>query len=271
MMHELTIIHWVFALLMAAILGSFGNVLIHRLPRMILLEADDLPKIPLNLSRPASHCPQCLTPLRWWQNLPLVSFVLLRGKCAECRAAISWRYFIVEFGAVFIGALCLLQWGWSWSGLFYFLFLYALWVVSWIDARHYLLPDLITLPLLAMGLLYHFCFSPSAQLYDAILAAFLGYVLLRLVYHIHYALTKREGLGFGDMKLFAAIGAWLGLMALPTVLLSACLLALVWGLVARVFRSRSPLIPLGPFLSFGAVIGLFYPQWLLSLMGGLYG
>lgn len=267
MMPEVTIIHWFFALLMAVILGSFGNVLIHRLPRMILSEADDLVEALLNLSRPASHCPQCLTPLHWWQNVPLVSFILLRGRCGECQADIPWRYFIVEFGSLLIGALSLYYWGWSWTGLFYFLFLYALWIISWIDAMHYLLPDLITLPLLALGLLYHFCLSPSAQLYDAILASVLGYALLRLVYHTHYTLTKREGLGFGDMKLFAAIGAWLGLMVLPTVLLTACLLALVWALVARAFRSRSPLIPLGPFLSLGAVIKLFYPRWLLHLMG----
>lgn len=257
------------ALLLAAVFGSFGNVLIHRLPRMIL--ADDTADSSathrtFNLNRPASHCPHCLVPLRGWHNIPLLSFLCLRGRCGHCHAPIARRYFVVEAGCVALAWLCVHRFGMTVDALAYFVFLYALWILSWIDALHYLLPDAITLPLLVAGLLFQFVFGHLPWTH-ALMAAALAYGLLRLVYHVHFALTRREGLGFGDMKLFAAIGAWLGLLALPQVLLLACVLAMLWLLIARLFREHSPLIPLGPFLSLAAMIELFYPQLLLRYLG----
>ena len=258
-----------FALVLAAVFGSFGNVLIHRLPRMILGDAaPDVSTAPhtFNLNHPASHCPHCLVPLRWWHNIPLLSLLFLRGQCAHCHASIAWRYFVVEAGCVAMAWLCVHQFGMTANALAYFVFLYALWILSWIDGLHYLLPDVITLPLIVAGMLFQFTLGhiPWTQ---ALMAAALAYALLRLVYHVHFALTRREGLGFGDMKLFAAIGAWLGLLALPQVLLLACLLAMVWLLMARLFQNRSPLIPLGPFLSVAAMIELHCPQLLLKWLG----
>ena len=235
-------------ILIAVVLGSFANVLIHRLPMMIL---DDESSV--NLAQPASHCPQCHTPLRWWHNIPLLSFVFLRRRCAACGQLIAWRYFIVELGAAFLAAVCVWQWGVTIQAGAYFVFLYILWVLAWIDALHYLLPDVLTLSLLWLGLLYHAAFEP-ARLADSVFAAAFGYLLLSIVYFVYYGVTGKQGIGFGDMKLLAAIGVWLGVVSIANVLIMACVFALLFALLMRFKRNK--ILPFGPFLAAAAVFVL---------------
>ncbi|MGL4767645.1 MAG: prepilin peptidase [Formosimonas sp.] len=238
-----------FAVILGLILGSFANVLIHRLPLMILDEHAQV-----NLLLPASHCPNCGVALRWWHNIPVLSFVLLRRRCAACGQAIAWRYMWVELGAGILAALAVWQWGWTIQAAAYFVFLYLLWVLAWIDALHFLLPDVLTLLLLWLGLLFHASLQPQF-LSDAVFAAAFAYGLLCAVYGLYFALTGKHGLGFGDMKLLSAIGAWLGVVSVAHVLLLACALALVFVLWRRRYWQQR--LPFGPFLAFAAAAVLF--------------
>ena len=248
-------------LLCAAALGSFANVLVYRLPLQILHEHTD-GREPFNIAVPASHCPSCQTPLRWWHNVPLVSFILLKGRCAFCHASIPRRYFWIELGAVLIAAVCLSLLGIGVKALALFVFLYGLWVLSWIDALHQLLPDVLTLGLLWMGLLLRAWLAPMS-LGDAVWGAALGYVLLYLPHVLYLKWRGEVGLGLGDAKLLAAVGAWLGLLHVPTVLLLACVAGLIYGGAHFLGRARATQkvdvqdlrrvrIPFGPFISMAA-------------------
>lgn len=251
-------------LVLAAILGSFGNVLIHRLPLMILGD-DPSHSEKINLSLPASHCPNCHTPLKWWHNFPLISYVLLKAHCYFCKIHIPTRYFWVELGSTVLALLCYLKWGVAWESVGYFLFLYCLWIVSWIDAQHYLIPDKISFPLIIIGLVFHLI-THKLPIPQSLIGGLIGYGALRLIFEIHFRLTGRQGMGFGDMKLFAAIGVWLGGYALPHVLLIACVTAIVWVLLSRLIKPQLSVVPLGPFLSVGAAIVLFYPRIINTLL-----
>lgn len=248
-------------LLCAAALGSFANVLVYRLPlQMMRGEAGvDVDVKAFNIAVPASHCPSCQTPLKWWQNIPLMSFCLLRGHCAYCHASIGWRYFWVELGTVLLAALCLWHFGVSAMALAAFGFAYVLWVLSWIDVQHRLLPDVLTLGLLWGGLLLKAWFAPW-MLVDAVLGAVFGYLLLWLPYVLYLKWRGVVGLGLGDCKLLAAVGAWLGWAQVPSVALWASMLGLLYGVLH--FLWRRPLgerlgavqIPFGPFISVASVL-----------------
>lgn len=259
---------WLWVILSSAALGSFANVIIYRLPLMILTD-DGESKV--NLALPASHCPNCLNPLKWWHNMPLLSFILLGRRCAICHASIAWRYFVVECGTVVLAVLCFLQWGWTLSALAYFVFLYFLWTLAWIDALSFLLPDALTLLLLWLGLLYQAMFVPT-RLTDAVFAAAFGYALLYVVYTLHHTLTGRQGLGFGDMKLLAAIGAWLGVAAIANVLIVACALAFgyVIFLKIKIKQLHGRMVPFGPFLAAAATLVLVtefdFGRWLVGYL-----
>lgn len=242
---------WALVVMLSAVFGSFANVLVYRLPLMILSdEADGEPS--LNLSLPASHCPSCQQALTWWQNIPLISFIILGGKCGQCATSIPSHYFVIELGSVAIGVMSFWMFGWSVDALMWFVFFYVLWVAAWIDVAHMLLPDVLTITLLWIGLLWK-AFERTELLVDAVFGAALAYMMLRVVYEIHFRLTRRHGLGFGDMKLLAAIGGWLGLMRVPSVMLVACFLALIYAVIAK-FKSNAQVIPLGPFLAMAALI-----------------
>lgn len=246
-----------FVVLLAAALGSFATVLIHRLPLMILAgEADSR----INLILPASHCPNCCVPLRFFHNIPLLSFICLKGRCGVCAQSIAWRYLWVELGVVVLAVLCYFVFGQTMTAVGYFVFLYFLWVLAWIDALHYLLPDALTLSLLWAGLLYRAWFTPD-QLVDSVLAAGFAYVFLYAVFWAYWSVTKKQGLGFGDMKLLAAVGAWLGLVAVSNVLIGACLLALLFACYARLRKQKSlsAVLPFGPFIALAAFIFLLKP------------
>lgn len=283
-----------FMVLIGACVGSFLNVVILRLPIMMerewqrqcqaLLNADparradsdqaepvDGEKIPniaephgpvFNLNTPGSHCPTCHKQLRFWHNIPVLSFLLLRGRCSYCHAAISWRYPLVELVTLLATVHLTLHFGIGWPLLAALFFVWSLICLTVIDLDHQLLPDNITLPLLWAGLIANL-FSLFTSLESAVIGAVVGYLGFWLVYQAHYRLTGREGLGYGDFKLLAAIGAWVGWELLPLTILiaslSGTLVALAMILLSRLNR-RAP-ISFGPYLAIAGWIALVWgPQ-----------
>ena len=276
---------WLYATaaILGLMVGSFLNVVIHRLPRMMEarwkadcaeLEGREPPATePYNLLHPASACPACGAPIRAWQNVPVVSWIALRGRCASCKAPIGVRYPLVE---LFTGALTVLvawRFGFSWTLAAGLVFAWALVALTFIDFDTQLLPDDITLPLLWLGLIVNL-FGLFASLRDAVLGAVAGYMLLWLVYWAFRLIAKKEGMGYGDFKLLAAIGAWTGWQLLPFVILaSAGVGAIVGGLVLWLSRrGRDTRIPFGPYLALGGILGLLWGRaatvWWLGQMPG---
>ena len=283
-------------LVLGLVVGSFLNVVIHRLPIMMerqwreqCAELDEpdlaatLPAAPpleerFNLVVPRSACPTCKAPITALQNIPIVSYVFLRGRCANCGAHISVRYPIVE---ALTGILCAaVAWklGFGWpaaAGLVLTWFLVAL---AFIDIDHQLLPDSLTLPLLWLGLfLSLFAPFPGAapvpvDMRSSIIGAIAGYLSLWTVYHLFRLLTAKEGMGYGDFKLLAALGAWLGWrMLLPTVLIAAAVGAIVGiALLAARGQNRSTPIAFGPFLAAAGWLMLMFGQELVTGYLGLF-
>lgn len=241
-------------LLLGLVLGSFANVVIHRLPR--ILEAqwsgpEHQATTPYNLAVPASHCPHCQTPLRWFHNIPLLSFVLLRGRCAHCGQLIGWRYPLVELAGAILCGWCFARFGLTASALAWSGFSLALLTLALIDWDTTLLPDALTQPLTWGGLLAATLGWTDQSLEMALWGAIGGYLFLWSVFWIFKLVTGKEGMGQGDFKLLAALGAWLG----PWVGVSLILIASVSGLiVGLLLRRRGQLreglyLPFGPFLS----------------------
>jgi leader peptidase (prepilin peptidase)/N-methyltransferase len=262
------------AALAGLLIGSFLNVVIHRLPRMMQREADNylahetgqaLPhQQPYNLFRPRSACPCCATPIAAVHNIPLVSFVMLRGRCAHCRAPISRRYPAAELISALLSALTIWHFGVSQTGLAALLLVYFLITLSFIDAHTQLLPDSLTLPLLWLGLLVNLndLFTP---LHDAVLGAAAGYLSLWLIYWLFRLSTGKEGIGYGDFKLMAALGAWLGWQMLPLILLLASCLGAIVGITLVLLKKRASdqALPFGPYLALAGLLMLLYGQsWL---------
>jgi len=255
--------------LLGLCVGSFLNVVIHRLPKMMEarwradcaeLEGREPPAAePYNLMRPNSSCPACGTPIRAWQNIPIVSWLLLRGKCAACGVRISARYPLVEAFTGVVSAGIAWHFGYSWQLLAGLGFAWALVALTFIDFDTQLLPDDITLPLCWAGLLVN---VPGAfvPLQSAVLGAVGGYLILWSVYWGFRILAKKEGMGYGDFKLLAAIGAWTGWQVLPVVIVaSAGVGAIVGSLVLWLSkRGADTRIPFGPYLALGGIIGLLW-------------
>lgn len=256
-------------LLLGAIIGSFLNVVVIRLPLMLeaqwtrdsreflALNPEDQPT--LSLSKPASHCPHCQNPIKPIHNIPILSYLFLRGRCHHCGASISVQYPIVELLSAVLTALYVMEYGISTTALASMLFTYALIVLTLIDQRHQLLPDQITLPLLWLGLLVNLSglFASPA---DGIIGAALGYLSLWSVFWLFKLITGREGMGYGDFKLSAALGAWLGWQMLPMVILLASLLGLVVGCYGIIFAGRDRETPLafGPYLCIAGWIAMLW-------------
>ncbi|HET9651671.1 MAG TPA: A24 family peptidase [Usitatibacter sp.] len=274
---------WLYAT--AAVLGlcvgSFLNVVIHRLPKMMEarwradcaeLDGREPPAAePYNLVQPDSACPSCGAPIRAWQNVPVVSWIALRGKCASCRAPIGIRYPLVE---LFTGALSVLvawRFGYSWQLAAALAFTWALVALTFIDFDTQLLPDDITLPLLWGGLLAN-VFALFIDLRAAVLGAVAGYLVLWAVYWGFRLLAKKEGMGYGDFKLLAAIGAWTGWQVLPFVIVaSAGVGAIVGGLVLWLSRRGADTrIPFGPYLALGGILGLLWGREAITLWLGFF-
>ncbi|HSH88096.1 MAG TPA: A24 family peptidase [Methylophilus sp.] len=269
--HFLQFICLVFGLLV----GSFLNVVIHRLPKMMEhewhancldLQGQPLPDQPkYNLVVPRSACPNCGHMIGALENVPVLSYLFLRGRCKACKTSISVRYPLVEAltGALSLGVA--VQYGYSHLTLFALIFVFALIALTFIDFDTQLLPDDITLPLLWLGLLLNLNHG-FTDITSAVAGAMAGYLVLWAVYWLFKLVTGKEGMGYGDFKLLAAIGAWFGWQLLPAVILLSSIVGSVIGIGLILFKgkTRQTAIPFGPFLALGGIAALFYGQTLAA-------
>lgn len=263
-------------------LGSFLNVVIVRLPVMLMqqwrtearaaLELEDDIEAPISLARPGSCCPRCGHPIAWHDNLPLLGWIKRRGRCAECKGRISVQYPLVELTSAILALTCLKLFGLQWSALWIFAACLTLLALAVIDLRTQLLPDALTLPLLWAGLLYQLLFSP-AHLADAVIAVVAGYGVLWAVGAIFYAITQREGMGRGDIKLLAALGAWLGWQLLPLVILVAAVVGVISGLLVQWQRPhlKGQALPFGPSLVIAGGLALLAGEEMLLTYKAMLG
>ena len=260
-----------FVVLLGLLVGSFLNVVIHRLPIMMEREwrafcaefgEQSAPVTDtFNLITPRSRCPSCAGLVRAIDNIPLLSYLLLRGKCHHCGTRISPRYPIVEALTGVLSGYVAWRFGVSFATLGALLFCWALIALTFIDADTQLLPDQITQPLIWLGLLFNLG-GVFTDIQTAILGAVVGYFSLWSVYWLFKLVTGKEGMGYGDFKLLAAIGAWLGWQLLPVVILLSSLVGAIVGVSLIVFarHERSQPIPFGPYLAGGGVIALLWGQ-----------
>lgn len=259
------------------VIGSFLNVVIHRLPIMLTRDWEAqcralrgepaLAAEPrYTIALPASHCPTCQTPLGITDNIPVVSFLALRGRCRYCRAPIAWRYPAIELLTGILSFAVAVHFGPNPGTAAALLLVYGLIALAGIDLEHQLLPDTITLPLIWAGLLINTS-QMFAALDSAVLGAAWGYGSLWLLFHVFRWVTGKDGMGYGDFKLFAVAGAWLGWMALPAVILIASFAGAIVGLSLIAFRrhDRQAPIPFGPFLCAGILAALFWNDQMVSL------
>lgn len=276
--------------LLGLLIGSFLNVVIHRLPKMMerqwALEyahyaaeqsGNALPQeqaAPFGLSHPRSACPHCQHAIRWYENIPVLSYLWLRGRCAGCKTRISLRYPLVELltGALF--ALCAWRWGLSPTAGAWALFCALLVALAGIDWDTTLLPDDLTYPLLWAGLLAAALQWTNVPLFAAVMGAVAGYLSLWSVYWAFKLATGKEGMGYGDFKLFAALGAWFGWQALVPIILMASVIGAIVG-IAMKFSSglrEGGYIPFGPFLAGAGLVALLAgPQQVMHFIFALLG
>ncbi|WP_250509500.1 A24 family peptidase [Caballeronia sp. GACF4] len=273
-----------FAIVFGLVIGSFLTVVVHRLPVMLERawraevdaalpnapqpEGDSYPKR-FNLAVPRSACPHCGHVLRAWENIPVVSYLALRGRCASCGARVSPRYPLTELTTGTFAALSLYAFGPDWPAFAAFGLCATLLAASLIDYDTRYLPDVLTLPLLWAGLIVNFGAGGFATLHDAVTGAIAGYLFLWCVYWLFKLARGVEGMGYGDFKLLAAIGAWLGWEALAQVVLISAVAGAAFGIVATWrgrMRFEEPL-PFGPFLAAGGAITLFIGTPLYALFG----
>jgi leader peptidase (prepilin peptidase)/N-methyltransferase len=262
------------------LVGSFLNVVIHRLPKMLErqwaaecaeLNGATAPEAePLTLMRPRSRCPKCGHQIRWWENIPVLSYLVLRGKCSECGTAIGLRYPVVEIatGALFFFAVH--RWGVTPEAAAWCLFSAAIVALAFIDWDTTLLPDDITLPLLWAGLIAAALRFTPLPLTQALWGAIAGYMSLWLIYHAFRLLTGKEGMGYGDFKLFAALGAWFGWQALVPIILMASVIGAVIGIAMKLSAGlrEGGYVPFGPFLAAaGLTAMIFGPASILGVIG----
>jgi leader peptidase (prepilin peptidase)/N-methyltransferase len=260
----------VVALLFGLVIGSFLNVVIYRLPVMLSarwekecaeMSGKEMPgdSKPFNLCHPHSTCPHCDHRIRAWENIPVLSWLALRGKCSNCHKPISLRYPAIELLAGALAALVAWRYGYGAQALVLIVLAWALIALTFIDVDHQLLPDVIVLPFLWLGLLIN-TQSVFASLPDAVIGAVAGYLSLWLVFHAFKLITGKEGMGYGDFKLFALFGAWLGWQLLPLIILLASLVGAIVGIamIAALGRDRRLPIPFGPYL---CAAGLLAALW----------
>ncbi len=269
---------YVLIALFGLLIGSFITVVVHRVPIMLertqtFIQTSTLgnPSASPNLVSaanaklrnayhlwwPRSHCPACHTTLGISENVPLFSYVKLRGRCAACEMPISWRYPALELLSACCACSAFWRFGANWQAIAAFGFIATLLALAFIDAKTHLLPDLLTLPLMWAGLLVNLN-ATFAPLSEAVLGAVTGYLSLWLIYWLFRAIRGIEGIGYGDFKLCSALGAWLGWGALPQIVLIASLTGSLFGLIALLKgRLRDRQLPFGPFLAIAAISTLF--------------
>ncbi|GAB3475147.1 prepilin peptidase [Azotobacter salinestris] len=258
--------------LLGLVVGSFLNVVIHRLPKMMLHDwqaqarevlelPGEEPGQPFNLLLPHSHCPGCGHEIRPWENIPLLGWLFLGGRCSACKTPISVRYPLVELACGLLSAHVAWHYGFGWQAGAMLLLGWGLLAMSLIDYDHQLLPDSLVLPLLWLGLILN-SFGLFVFLEDALWGAVAGYLSLWSVYWLFKLLTGKEGMGYGDFKLLAMLGAWGGWQILPlTILLSSLVGAVLGILILRLRRAESGTpIPFGPFLALAGWIALLWGE-----------
>ena len=236
------------AAIFGAVVGSFLNVVILRLPNK-----------GESIAFPASHCPQCKTPLHWYENIPLLSYLFLLGKCGHCKTGISIQYPIVELTMAGLSAALMYSYGLSLEFGCLFLFCAALVVIVVIDIYHQIIPDVISLPGIVAGLLFSF-FSSTLTWQDSLIGIALGGGVLYAIALLYFFIRKVDGMGGGDIKLLAMIGAWLGWQSLPFVIFASSFSGTLVGLIAMGYQKKGghTRIPFGPFLSISALIYVFF-------------
>ena len=289
---NMTIALVVFGLLGLCV-GSFLNVVIHRTPLMMvsawrkecsqfMYEQADMPRehtmplvnivatdTPITLSKPASRCPHCAHKIKWYENIPLISWILLRGRCSECKAAIGLRYPIVELVTALLSALVIYHFGVNMVGLSALVLVWTLIALTGIDFDTQLLPDRLTFPLAGLGLAVNSqgWFVPPTQ---SIWGLLLGFLSLWIVVKIFYLITKKHGMGQGDFKLLAVLGAWLGPMMLPLIILLSSLLGSIVGLILMKKQGESKPFAFGPYIAIAGILALLYGSDIVNWYLGMY-
>ena len=261
---------WTLAALQGLIIGSFLNVLILRLPQKMYAEQttigdEDAPMPDYRwfglhyLITPSSQCPQCQQDIRAWQNIPVISWLLLRARCANCQHPISIRYPLIELLSGLLTFALVWHFGASMSTLYLCILVWGLIALTVIDIDEQLLPDQLTLPLLWLGLLVNLS-ATFTTLENAIIGAVVAYLSLWFIFHLFYLVTGKEGMGYGDFKLFAVFGAWFGWNLLPQILFISSLVGILIGgtLILVHKQGRQTPIPFGPYLAIAGLIAIFW-------------
>ena len=245
----------IFAFIFGAVVGSFLNVCIFRLPGK------------KSIIKPLSHCPHCRHPIRFYDNIPLISFILLKGKCRDCREKISWQYPLVELITAILSLLLFLQFGLTLRFLIFFVFTSVLIVIAFIDLEHQIIPDILTLPGIPIFFLLA-VFIIKVPWLVALIGILIGGGILFAIAFGYETITKREGMGGGDIKLLAMIGGFLGWKALLFVLLFSSFFGAIVGISVMIIKKQDMkyAVPFGPFLSAGAVAYFFWGDVFIRLL-----
>ena len=279
--------------LLGLCVGSFLNVVIHRMPLMMFYswrqecsefmsqQPDITPEqsavlaqavandTPITLSRPASRCPHCAHKIKWYENIPLVSWLALRGRCSECQASIGVRYPVVELVTALLSALVIYHFGVSATGLSALILVWTLIALTGIDFDTQLLPDRLTFPLAGLGLAVNsqgWFVSPTQSIWGLLL----GFLSLWIVVKVFYLITKKHGMGQGDFKLLAVLGAWLGPMMLPLIILLSSLLGSIVGIILMKKQGESKPFAFGPYIAIAGIVALLYGSDIVSWYLGMY-
>jgi leader peptidase (prepilin peptidase)/N-methyltransferase len=274
-----------FSVIFGLMVGSFLNVVIHRLPKMMDNaeeayikqkqalaagatedEVNAMPQAPkYTIVTPRSACPNCGHNITALENIPIISYLMLGGKCKGCKAKISMRYPLIEALTGALIGLVAYKYGYTYSALFAFVFVFALVALTFIDLDTFLLPDDIVLPLLWIGLLFNLN-TGFTDIKSAVVGAMAGYMILWLVFWAFKIIRGKEGMGYGDFKLLGAIGAWFGWQMLPAVILLSAAVGSIIGIYLMLFKgkNKNSAIPFGPYLALGGIAALFFGQQLMQ-------
>lgn len=260
--------------LLGLLVGSFLNVVVYRLPIMLNQKPSLCATTPFNLITPRSHCPHCQKSVPHWANIPLLGYLIVKGKCLLCKRSISLRYPLLELITAVVSVLVVHHFGLQWQSISALILSWGLIALTAIDLDQQLLPDAITFPLLWVGLFVSL-FKLHVDPQDAIIGAITGYLCLWSVAKLFKMIRKKDGMGEGDFKLLAVLGAWLGWQSLPAIILLASLLgllsnlSLMWGKPYKDYKDNC--IPFGPYLSLGAWIMLIWGQAIINFYFHLTG
>ena len=268
-------IFYLFIVLLGLSVGSFLNVVIYRLPLILendwkgqcreLLELKEQPEKVITLSKPASTCPKCQHKIRIWENIPVISYLFLKGKCSQCHTAISIQYPLIEILTAILSLVVAMTFGVSWQTLFALILTWSLIAMSVIDLHKMILPDDITLPVLWIGLLisvFNIYIDPTTS----IIGAAAGYLILWSVFQLFKLVTGKEGMGYGDFKLLALFGAWFGWKLLPLIIILSSATGAIIGILMIILskKERSTPIPFGPYLAIAGWISMIWGQQIIT-------